>query len=1473
MINIKKYDNKVKSIVRVDMSVLGNRETLNRSCLDKKTKGITTSDLWMIQQPKEGGLVDLAHGSCSHDSLCSTCNYVLDSCISHESHIKLAYPVFHILFYEFLIKIFNCVCTNCSTILLPSKDKENIIEYILNKEQSLRMNEIKKYRKGMTYCEKCNAPIAVIKPNIQKKKGLISITKEYTVSNVKEEKKKIVDEINSIESYNILRNISPNDSKLLGLTCTPSDLMLSVLPVPGVHMRPSIRGDFSTATANEDMLTLKLVEIYKANEKTIQNLENTNITDEIKQKYLKNSAEILQFNISTYQDNTSLDKAHTVVKSGQPTKSLVTALKGKEGRLRSNLMKKRVFHSSRTVITSDPTLSIDQVGIPVYVAKILTYPEMVTPNNIKDMIKLVQNGPYLYPGANFVLKVKKNKLYDLRKDKPELEFGDIVERHLQDDDKILFNRQPTLHKHGIMTHRAKIINNLNYNTFRLNPSVCTCYNADFDGDEMNAHTPQSILSDIELSLASVKNLIISPKNSAPIVKVVQDCLVGSYNMTKFNDIIKWEDAINIYASTNSNDFSYFKKNEPITGKQLFSSIIPKYINLTKKKDNNYIVNIKNSKIIDGFIGSDSVGSSKNNLTQQIWEEYNPDITKNFINNTNILAIYYNFYRGFTIGIGDYILNNELRQNIQLMIYAKKLEVLHELTEYENNPELLEQYLFEHSVKEKLTNVRGTIQNYVYKNLPDTNNAKIMIDCGSKGSALNLVQVAGCLAQQDYEGNRMPANYNNRASPYFPQFDDRPESRGFIDNSFITGLNLHEFFFHTTTAREGCIDTTVKTANTGYIQRKLVKATEDFMVKYDGTVRNSNDKIYQFIYGDAGYDASRQTEYKIEFLEMNNETIKNNFIIDNDKYANNDFYNEIINSRDFLRDTQLKAHPYSVVFISTFFVPVNLNRLINMTIDMQFDSKKTTTTKYIFDKINYILQNDVTLSFSMTNNEKNNKNGFKFNDDIMVKLVFKCCLYDSLNPKKLIQQYKFTDEHIDFLTNKIINDFNKSHIEYGEMCGTIASTSLGEPATQMTLNSFHSSGIGGKSAVNQGIPRLNEIISVSKNIKTPFTTIYLKDKTNEKIANNIASQIKFTTISDIKNNISIYYENKPHDKNSFMIIDNATNIFNPAKQSKTNVLNKIDGLNWLIRIEFNKEKMFLKQITLLDIKIKFALFWEKRFVEKNVKRDKKKLLTKIKQIAILSNSENNETPIIHIRCSTLGANKNDLIMFKEKFIDEFKIKGIEDITEIFEDKPVQQKHIYFDENGNKKDINEYVIRTKGINIEELRNIAGIDLNRTLINDITLTYKYFGLEATRNLIVDEIKQIYDEKGASVSIQHIEIFADCICSNASLTSLDRHGLNKLTENGVISRATFERPVVIIKNAAVFGTNDPLNSVSSRIALGLCIKSGTNSFDVTTDTKSILNSEYFDNNTNLYGKKYTEIDEQQKVDTIDNDIFVPDF
>ena len=1473
-----KYNEDIKTIKAIEFTIFGNQEVKKYSVVGKRDDS-NTIIYWETyesnNEPKKNGIIDLRLGTTNNNKECATCGQNSTRCPGHFGLVDLVEPVLHYGWKDNIKTILGCICTCCSKLLI-NKSNAEMKKLLYNKHGKACYEEIKHITSNVNICPNCNSPVPKIKMEI--KNGEIKIIAEYNNNNENDENtqiisKKVKDNISPGRIYAIFRNISDEDCIILGLNpkrSRPEDMIIDKFPIPPVHIRPSVKMDMLVNGFAEDTLNNKFADIIKANNALMRYKDINNMTNE-ELKFKRDFANVLQYNIAAYFDNDN-NLPKTEVKScGRSIKSISERIKSKTGRIRLNLMGKRVDFCARSVITSDPNLNIDELGVPIKIAMNVTFPENVTVNNIEFLSKLVKNGSSVYPGANYIFYKRRdsNKQFSIdlryRKDPFKLHIGDIVERHILDGDYVLFNRQPTLHKMSMMCHKVKIINNDKLSTFRINVTCTTPYNADFDGDEMNMFVPQCIQTQVELAeIADVKKQIISPRYADPIIKLKQDTVIGSYKMTEIKRNINWRDAMNIIMYTYNTDVYNVTKTD-IDSHELYSLIIPKAINYKDKK-----IEIVNGKIKRGIVDGTIINKKIITFT---WDKYGDKITKDFIDNSQRLVTCWLMMFGFTVGLKDAIPSKELLEKSLTFMEKIKLNTEYEITKIENNPDMLEPDIFESMITNKLSK-RSDIGVQASESCDSTNNFYTIIISEAKGSKDNLGQILCGNTQDLLKLQRLPKHVKGRTLPHFFQNDDRAEARGFITNSFYSGFTPSEFWFHSMTGREGLISTAIKTGETGYIARKLIKGLEDLIVCYDNTVRTSNNIMIQTLYGGSQINQSMQKMVKFNILAMDNNSIFEKFCFNNDelkKYKinteqNNKIYKLLIKLRDFIRIAQMKVMNDYITLREMYFQPVNYDRIIQDAKNYISKKDEKITFDYIIEKINFLLDHDNTPLVCIGEKSKYPN---KLNDEKSAKILFKLALYEYFTPKRCIVEYKFNKEQFDTIISEIIRTFKNAIVHPGEMVGIITAQSMGEPLTQMTLSAFHKT--GGGSAGLQGVPRMIELISYSKNMQMPYMYIYLKPEFNQDklIAQKIVSHLKYTIIKDLIKKIDIVYDPNVTSDDSYTVLDDVDEksaFF--VKQINKN----IGQLPWLFRITLLKEAMLENDIDMLDIKTSFINFWEENYAEINgLKKNIKDLITKVNYVCILSNNSNSNEPIIHIRFDFNNVNNKTLLDYYEIILNKFNLKGSENITRNSDIN--HDNMVHFDKETGKYEVQkEYVIYCNGIDLGMVKNISAIDMNRTFVNDLYTVYKHFGIEAVRMLLVREMNNIFTS--SPVSYHHLSLLADLMTATGGITSINRHGINKL-DTDPLSRASLEVPIEQFLKAALFNEIDKMNSVSSQIMVGRAFRGGTGLCEIVLDDNLLDNTEFSDIKENNKYNKYIELESNSLMDDIFNrtdiDVYLP--
>ncbi|UCD21042.1 MAG: DNA-directed RNA polymerase subunit A' [archaeon] len=806
------------------------------------TKIITPELYDMDGYPVDGGLMDLRLGAITPGVRCRTCGGFMKECLGHFGFIELARPVLHIKFLPLIDLCLKATCQQCGRILL--------------KEEDIKLKRVDK-AKNAKKCPHCGAKKEKIK--LEKPSSFYQGKKRIFPTEIRER----------------LTNLKEEDLRVLGVnveTCRPEWAVLTLLLVPPVTARPSIT--LESGEKSEDDLTHKLSDIIRANQRLWENL-NAGAPEVI----IDDLWDLLQYHVTTFFDNGMSNVPPARHRSGQPLKTITERIKGKEGRIRHNLAGKRVNFSSRTVVSPDPFIEFNEVGIPPEVAKVLSVPERATSKNMDFLKKLVKKETY--PGAVSISRPdekRKRITEDLRDQlSDEIEVGYIVERHLQDKDIVLFNRQPSLHKMSLMGHFTRVLPS---RTFRIHPGTCFPYNADFDGDEMNIHAPQTEEARAEAQrLLDVDTQLMSPKINANVFGCIDDSITGLYLLSLAEKINKREAAqLLAECGVDSEKISFSK--EKLSGRDIISTMIPKvsfeiknksckgkncsHFNRCKKEAcpyNGYF-SIKNGKHISGAIDEDIVGVEKNSLIREVDKEFGRKIAMKFLRNVFLMGVLYLTKKGISMALSDVETGIDVEKEIEKInenLYKKSEEIIEK---YNNKsleilPGKTAEETREIKLLQTLNEIRPRASEIVEKNIKRDNPAYIMVLCGARGSLLFITQMSNVVGQQSLWAKRIDMGYTNRTLSFYKEGSLSPRSRGYIRSGFLRGLKPDEFFFTAVTGRDGLMDTGLRTPKSGYLSRRLINALQDIRVEYDRTVRDSNSNIIELKYGEDDVDVSKE----------------------------------------------------------------------------------------------------------------------------------------------------------------------------------------------------------------------------------------------------------------------------------------------------------------------------------------------------------------------------------------------------------------------------------------------------------------------------------------------------------------------------------------------------------------------------------------------------------------------------------------
>eukprot|EP00455_Lapot_gusevi_P023602 TRINITY_DN244_c0_g1_i2.p1 TRINITY_DN244_c0_g1~~TRINITY_DN244_c0_g1_i2.p1 ORF type:complete len:1325 (-),score=504.26 TRINITY_DN244_c0_g1_i2:138-4112(-) len=1228
-------------------------------------------------------------------------------------------------------------------------------------------------------------------------------------------------------------------------------------------------------------------------------------------------------------------------------------LERKEGLFRMHMMGKRVNYAARSVISPDPYLHTNEVGIPERFAKTLSFPQPVTQYNVHEMRQAVINGPDVYPGANFI-QDETGALINLKYRTPEQRVAlsktlltgslgtaksqsstgmvgrggaKVVLRHVKNGDVLLANRQPTLHKPSMMAHKARILTG--QQTIRMHYANCKTYNADFDGDEINLHFPQNDIARAELyTIANTDNQYIIPTNGKPIRGLIQDHVVSGVLLTARDSFFtKDEYQQLVYTACYDADPrapirmlppAILKPRPMWTGKQVISSLLLHTIGtlppLTTsstasvpesawfKGSEEHKVIVRQNELVCGVLDKNQFGASAFGLVHAVYEMYGSGKAGDLLTAFGRLFTAFLQSHGFSCGMDDLVINPHSDQ-LRAAAVAKSVEEgvmaaatfaeveVGKVDDFERVKEIVSQ-----GIRAKLRNpalsanldgvmkqaLNKTTSAIIDKCLPaglikpfPYNCMSMMTLSGAKGSKVNQSQISCLLGQQELEGRRVPIMVSGRSLPSFAPFDPSPRAGGYVTQRFLSGIRPQEFYFHCMAGREGLVDTAVKTARSGYLQRCIIKGLEALRVHYDYTVRDCDGSVVQFHYGEDSLDVTR-TQYLNKFTF----------------FANN--YNSLLH----------KLNPSAML------------RALD----------KTTAAKY------------------NKNLEGKDPMMSKYSPALYLGCVsekFQAQLqkYIEQNPDKLLNQNGVSADK--FKTLMWLN-YLKALVDPGESVGCLAGQSVGEPSTQMTLNTFHLAGHGAKN-VTLGIPRLREIIqTASADITTPLMELKLKDPTNKEAADAVVRRLYRLTLTEAVDFISVSETVEKIDNEMQRKYQLRIN-FLPLRDPKYTIYKHSVRYEELVRAVETQFVPKLMAFLMKEFKKSGLSAGKSVAVEQqeNIRPEDVITSAKVKPVGAGSGKANDEDgggggggdddeprpsrakgeeEEVEEEDADIGgdgdATEAALRSKKSEGQDYSDDEGVADGSESeeehgdeeekgqkakgkAEDKkyeadldasddpeagvservrnllgnyrnlagirydpqfhshieitlivPLKTKKILLvsqadnicksvfvratknirsctAEHRDNNGVREYLVSTEGVNIPEVWRCADlVDVNKLDTNDIVSILKTYGVEACRASIVKQIHSVFEAYGIGVDTRHLTLLADYMTFQGGYRAMSRMGIDANTSPWL--KMSFETSMQFLTGASKFGEVDSMASPSSRLILGQVVGGGTGAFDL---------------------------------------------
>ena len=1373
---------------------------------------VTSYDLFRDNKPKPKGVYDGHLGTTDHNYKCETCFNDKKECPGHDGHILLNYPVISPICLTELRKWLKLICFECGEPIIEEKVYSKF-------PKSKRLGEASKSAKASKRkCPKCET----IHPTINKDKVSQLIIYADMMIEDKRERKKLYPHI----IQKILERISDETVIKLGkpVQSHPRYFILNALKVPPVSIRPDVKKVGGGRSTNDDLTTL-LQCIVKKNDSI-----PTVIPDEIDPKLDKT---IYELGGAFYDFVKGGHGKKIITSGGNPLTSLSLRLRGKQGRFRKNQMGKRVRGCARSTINCDVTLKIDEVGIPLKFARMLQVSETVQESNRTRLMIYFNNGRKNYPGCTSIIKKKTGTEHNIEKIKKdfELEIGDIINRDLITGDVVLYNRQPSLMPSNITCHKIIVSEDPNILTLRMNVLACKFYGADFDGDQMNIFTCTSVAERNELAQVGANaNYFMSFAKSIPLTGEVGDSVVGSFELTRRNVKLDKYHAMLLFA--NCSYLPNFDEKKEYTGWDIISKMLTETPINYEREPNYYIrdyapyINYNRDEILTviekgimkrGILDKKAIGSgSMGGIFHIIHNEYGPNKAMEVIYNLQQIALGYMYFSGFTVGIMDLILN----QSAMDKIHEIESSIINEsrlITEKLNNGELIppigktaSQYYEEQQIAilRIMDDFMEPILNSIDK---DANNMFKLVMSGSKGQIGHIYHMVSAVGQLLINGERTREKLSfKRTMPYYRRFETTPESRGYITDSYITGISMPAFAASAMAARFDLISKALSTSVTGEQNRKSIKNLETIIIDNMRLCMKGNN-IIQFNYGDDNLDARFVEKVKFPTVMISDKELREKYRYDSTEQIFTDEFNQILDDRNEYRRIYLNIESLNLTRLmeDSRFMPFNLPRIIQNVKNIE-PKEKVASIDLIIEMMIMIKDFIAKLPYIMFNEEAY-ANKIKIPEFIKYTTFLSGMLIKSyLNSNNL---KKMNKNMLTAIFDRVKTKYQTCLIEYGSAVGIIAAQSFSEPLTQYMLDAHHRTTAGGTS--KSELTRTKEIMGVRPTERMEAPSMFLELIADDNIkydkpkVKEIANNIELLTLKQFGIYWQIFYEkfgepiHELYKGEKDMIKDFLK--YNPLLQPPS------DLLKWCIRIVLNKTTLILRNISLEYIVTKIRDTFPTVYCVYSPESAKQIILR------------------IYIRNVEFKTIVDEIdIKNKASEILNILIRGVEGIINAEAKELIRNK---IDEEGKiVRDKNRYGIITLGSNIYGVLKNKYIDPLKVQTDSIDELYNILGIEAARQKIVSELSMIGE---ANINYHHLSIYADEMTFTGRVTSIDRPGLSTREANNILLRLGFSSPIQTIEEAGINAMTDEIDGFTAKLLVGATPKVGTtyNSFHINSD------------------------------------------
>uniref|UniRef100_A0A6C0KB41 DNA-directed RNA polymerase n=1 Tax=viral metagenome TaxID=1070528 RepID=A0A6C0KB41_9ZZZZ len=1316
--------------------------------------GVDSVSIYSKGVPVERSVNDLRMGTTDRRCRCTTCWNSIVTCTGHNGHIDLPFPVYHGAYVDTVLKVMRTICYFCGR---PRLSLGPAAAGSTRKKHFLATYVACKSRKACVHCE-MPCPQFVKSGNL--------ITCKWPC-----EPPAGAAEFGPHYARDLFASISDSDWAAMGFGphCRPENLVVDRITVASPCLRPSIVND--SRSRGQDDLTHCLQDINRQVQTVLKEHPKVGPAERALRELLnevpsvlvdRDVLERLQNAVCSFANNQKPDNRVTQ-RSGNPLKTLKDRLVGKEGLVRGNMLGKRTNFSGRSVISPDPRLEIDEVGVPEPMARTLTIPVRVTEDNIHELRHAVSVGPAVLGGAALVVSRDGTEIdleHCVMRDKIRLRTdGDIVHRYIRDGDPVIFNRQPSLHVGSMMCHRVKVIRNTPkeiIETIRLNPITAGPYNADFDGDEMNLHVPQSIGAIVEMeALMRVSDQIVSPQNNKPMMGLVQDSLTGIYMLSCDSVRLTAAQAMQIMGTAR-----YFGTDAPRappplpppdrgerwSGNGILSMVLPP-INVERPG-----LVIRDGVIVRGRLDKSNVGKSSGSIIHCIALDFGNHVAATCLSDLqNVVDEFLMCYFGLSCGISDCLPSAEARRAAEQVLQSS-VRHIEDINDFVGQSKTIDSSMKEAAVLKVASNVLSGCGQSVVGCLDDDNNIYRMVNSGAKGNSINLTQIMAAVSQSCVDGRRiLPHKSQGRNFPCFRHGDDSPLALGFIPTPYHIGLSPTEFFFHMMGGREGLVDTAVKTSVTGYMQRRLIKFTENLTVGNGQSrgltdctiVLNAFDSVCSFSYGADGFNPRMLQRVAEPSLTAPEDEA---FVGMHD----GERARLLALRREIYETFCTVGTPCKLE--TDLHLPVNVNTLL---LYCRTESAAPAVAKHF----------NVTQALVESVVARHGERG---------SLLLRYHILYGLRRDQLCRR-KVGLEALRELSDVVIHQCEQALAPAGMMVGCLSSQSVGEPLTQMNLNSFHL--CLGKIT---GVSRVKEIVDVTHNMQAPCTTAVPIVQRDE-FVDRLVRYLPELWLRDVVALQEVFTRGSP------CAID--TRMLDGLWPSG-------DGGSGL-GVVFVLQRRILEQrdLTMDDVARGLAAYvGDTMQLEATASLGPDWMLRLTLDETLVPDRADGDSAV--------------MLEVIQHLLNQVLLAGVRGVTDA-----ACRNVTYHDPSGQ-------MCTTKVIdicgNVLATMLASEVLVTETLYsNDMVEVAGLFGVEAANACLLKELNDCISEDGTYINTRHLSTIADSMTYSGHLVPINRHGVSQLSSQP-LQRCSFEETFDTATDAALFGYRDDMTGVSATMMFG---------------------------------------------------------